>query len=233
MSQPHSKRPYEVASELSSNLEVGLTEQEAAARLGKYGKNTLVQERQIRFLDILREELTEPMIMLLLAIGVVYIVLGVLTGDGLVDAATIIVVITILVLAEVWNEFRAKRSVNALRQLAPLTAMVLRDGQAIEVETTNLVPGDVLFLRVGQRVPADARIFESFGLEVDESSLTGESFPAAKDATTQLPQKTRVIDQDNMVFTGTVITRGRARALVTHTGVQTELGRILRYHQSG
>ena len=226
MSQPHTRQPQDVASALGSNPERGLTGQEAAVRLNRYGKNSLVEEREIHFLGILREEIKEPMILLLLAIGVVYSVLGVVTGDGLADAAAIIVIIVILVLAEVWNEYRAKRSVNALRQLAPPTATVLRNGQPIEVQTANLVPGDVLLLKVGQRVPADARILEAYGLEVDESSLTGESFPAPKDASAVLPAETRVTDQTNMVFTGTVVIRGRAKALVTQTGVGTELGRI-------
>ncbi len=226
MSQPHAQLPDEAVSALESNIERGLTEQEATARLNQYGKNTLVEERQIRFLDIFKEEVTEPMILLLLAIGVLYSVLGFLANTGFEDAATIIVIIIILVLAEVWNEYRAKRSVNALRQLAPPTATVLRNGQTVELQTANLVPGDVLLLKVGQRVPADARILESYGLEVDESSLTGESFPVAKDATAVLPPETRVTEQTNMVFTGTVVTRGRAKALVTQTGVATELGRI-------
>ena len=159
--------------------------------------------------------------MLLIAIGVLYSVLG-----NLEDALTIIVVIVILVLAEVWNEYRAKRSIASLRQLAPPTALVLRDGQPKEVQTDFLVPGDILLLKTGQRVPADARLIEAFGLEVDESSLTGESFPVAKDAAAMLPSETRITDQTNMLFAGTIITRGRAKALVTATGVNTELGRV-------
>lgn len=222
MSQPpYAQTPQEAASSLGSNLEVGLTEQEAATRLNSYGKNTLVREREIRFLDILKEEIMEPMILLLIAIGVLYSFLG-----SLGDAATIIVIIVLLVLAEVWNEYRAKRSISELRQLAPPTATVLRNGQTVEVETSLLVPGDVLLVKVGQRVPADARIVESYGLEVDESALTGESYPAAKDATAVLPADTKVTDQTNMVFTGTVITRGRAKAFITQTGLKTELGRI-------
>ena len=129
-------------------------------------------------------------------------------------------------MAEVWNEYRAKRSISALRQLAPPTALVLRNGQPVEVQTAALVPGDILLLRVGQRVPADARLLETYGLQVDESSLTGESFPVSKDATAVLPSETGVSDQTNMLFTGTIVTRGRARALVTATGVKTELGRV-------
>jgi Ca2+-transporting ATPase len=206
---------------LGVNPEKGLSEQEAAVRLNQYGKNTLVEEREIRFLGILREEITEPMILLLMAVGVLYSILGSLT-----DALTIIIIIIILVLAEVWNEYRAKHSISALRQLAPPTAIVLRNGQTIELETSFLVPGDILLLKVGQRVPADARLLEAFGLEADESSLTGESFPAAKDALVILSSETRISDQTNMVFTGTVITGGRAKAVVTATGVSSELGRV-------
>jgi Ca2+-transporting ATPase len=221
MSQPHSKQSREVTQALGVNPERGLTTQEAAERLNKYGKNSLVEEREIRFLGILREEITEPMILLLIAVGVLYSILG-----SLSDALTIIVIIVVLVLAEVWNEYRAKSSISALRQLAPPTAQVLRNGQPVDVQTAFLVPGDVLLLKVGQRVSADARLLEAFGLEADESSLTGESFPAAKDADAVLSAETRITDQTNMLFSGTVITRGRAKAVVTATGVGTELGRI-------
>jgi P-type Ca2+ transporter type 2C len=221
LSQPHSKNQQETLTSLGVNPERGLTEQEAAVRLYQYGKNTLIEDREIRFLGILREEITEPMILLLIAIGVLYSILGSLT-----DALTIIIIIIILVLAEVWNEYRAKHSISALRQLAPPTSVVLRNGRVIEVPTAFLVPGDILLLKVGQRVQADARLLEAYGLEVDESSLTGESFPAAKDASVVLPNKTRISDQSNMVFTGTVITKGRAKAVVTATGISSELGRV-------
>ena len=221
MSRPYSEKPEELVQSLGVDPAKGLTDQEAAARLNQVGKNTLVEEREIRFLGILREEITEPMILLLIAVGVLYSILGSLT-----DALTIIVIIVILVLTEVWNEYRAKRSISFLRQLAPPTAIVLRNGQPLEVQTAFLVPGDILLLKVGQRVPADARLLEAYGLEVDESSLTGESFPAAKDANIVLPDETRITDQTNMLFTGTVITRGRAKAIVTATGVNSELGRV-------
>jgi Ca2+-transporting ATPase len=221
MSQPYAKPPQDAISALGSSAEKGLTGQEVAARLNQYGENRLVQQQEIRFFGILREEITEPMILLLIAVGVLYSLIGSLT-----DAATIIVIIVILVLAEVWNEYRAKRSVAALRQLAPLTAQVLRSGQHVDVQTTSLVPGDILLLKVGERIPADARIIEAYGLEIDESSLTGESYPVVKDASVVLPPETRINDQINMVFTGTVVLRGRAKALVTQTGVATELGRI-------
>ncbi len=221
MSQWHSRETEELIRLSGVNPEKGLTDQEAAQRLSKYGKNTLVEQREIRFLGILKEEITEPMILLLIAVGVLYSFLG-----SLSDALTIIVIIIVLVLAEVWNEYRAKRSIASLKQLAPPTALVLRDGQPKEVQTAFLVPGDILLFKTGQRVPADARLLEAFGLEADESSLTGESFPVSKDATAVLASETRITDQTNMLFAGTIITRGRAKALVTATGINTELGRV-------
>jgi Ca2+-transporting ATPase len=221
MSQWHSRDLQELIQSSSVNPDTGLTDQEAAQRLSTYGKNRLVEETPIRFLAILREEITEPMILLLIAVGVLYSVLGSIT-----DALTIIVIIIILVLVEVWNEYRAKRSIASLKKLAPPTAMVLRNGQRREVQTEFLVPGDVILLKTGQRIPADARLLSAFGLEVDEASLTGESFPVAKDAAAVLPSDTRAMEQVNMVFAGTVVNRGQGKALITSTGVNTEVGRV-------
>jgi len=221
MSQWHSQELKEIMRSSSVNPETGLTDQEAAQRLDKYGLNRLIEERDIRFFGILKEEVTEPMILLLIAVGVLYSVWGSLT-----DSLTIIAIISVLVLVEVWNEYRAKRSIAALKKLASPTTMVLRNGQPQEVQTAMLVPGDILLLKPGQRVPADARLLDSFGLEVDEASLSGESFPVTKDANVVLPREARITEQKNMVFAGTVITRGQAKAFVTATGVNTELGRV-------
>ena len=222
MSKWHSQQTAEVVSSLGVNPDVGLTDSEAATRLAKVGPNKLVEEREIRFIAILKEEITEPMIILLLVIGVLYGILD----PNIADALTIVSVVTILVLVEVWNEFRAKRSIAALGKLASPTTTVLRSGRPVEVHTTQVVPGDVLLVKPGERVPADARLLTSVGLEVDESSLTGESFPAVKDATLVLPADARSNDQGNMIFAGTVVTKGRAKAVVTGTGINTEIGRI-------
>ncbi|MCJ7560933.1 cation-translocating P-type ATPase [Candidatus Bathyarchaeota archaeon] len=221
MSQWHSRELQEIIQSSGVNPETGLADQEAAERLDRYELNRLVEEREIRFLAILREEITEPMILLLIAVGVLYSIWGSLT-----DSLTIIAIIAVLVLVEVWNEYRAKRSIAALKKLAPPTTLVLRNGQPREVQTAFLVPGDIILLKTGQRIPADARLLDSFGLEVDEASLSGESFPVAKDANVVLPREARITEQKNMVFAGTVVTRGRAKVLITATGVNTELGRV-------
>ncbi len=153
MSEWHSRELHEIIQSSGVNPEKGLTDEEAAKRLEKYGENRLIEEREIRFLAILREEITEPMILLLIAVGVLYSIWG-----SLADSLTIIAVIIVLVLVEVWNEYRAKRSIASLRKLAPPTMLVLRNGQPREVQTARLVPGDIMLLKTGQRIPADARL---------------------------------------------------------------------------
>jgi len=203
------------------NPEKGLTAQQATERLAKYGPNRLVEEKEIRFLRILKEELTEPMILLLITVGILYSIWG-----NIADALTIIAIIGMLVLVEAWNEYHAKRSITALKKLAAPTSTVLRDGKVMEVLTTEIVPGDILILKPGQRVPADAGLLEAAGLEVDESSLTGESFPAPKETGVLMLDAPRFIDRKNMVYAGTIVVKGRGKALVTATGINTELGRV-------
>ena len=218
----HTKEAKEAAGALGVNPDFGLSASEAARRLAKNGPNKLVEEHEIRFLAILKEEVQEPMIILLLVIGVLYGILD----PNIADALTIIAVVTILVIVEVWNEYRAKRAIALLRHLAPATTTVLRNGKPEEIESVQIVPGDIVLLKPGQRVPADARLLDAVGLEIDESSLTGESFPSDKDAALLLPSEVRSIEQRNMVFAGTVVTKGHAEAIVTGTGVNTEMGRI-------
>ena len=163
------------------------------------------------------------MILLLLAIGVLY---GVINQGNLTDSLTIVAVVTVLVLVEVWNEYRAKKSITALKKLTSPSTTVLRDGQPTQVPTVEVVLGDIILLKPGERVPADAKLLDAVGLEVDEASLTGESFPVAKDSAAVVPAEARVNEMPNMVFAGTVITKGRAKALVTATGAATEIGRV-------
>ncbi len=223
MSQDQTKQPQALSGALGTNPETGLTSQEAAKRLSEYGANKLVEEREIRFLAILREEITEPMILLLLAIGILY---GIINKGNLTDSLTIIAVVAVLVLAEVWNEYRAKKSITSLRKLTSPTTTVLRDSEPVEVQTLQVVSGDILILKPGERVPADAKLIEAVGLQVDESTLTGESFPVTKDETAILPAEAKMNEQQNMVFAGTVVVKGHAKAQVTATGLATELGKI-------
>ncbi len=211
---------YSVLEELQSDALSGLTSEEAKRRLVQYGPNRLVQERRLTFLAVFWEEVREPMILLLLVVGILYSVWGAAR-----DAITIFSVITVLVLVEIFTEYRAKKAVNALRRLTPPTVTVQRDGAASEIFAWELVPGDILLLQTGDMVPADARLTEAYGLEADESALTGESLPVEKDAGV-LPQEVALAERRNGVFAGTTVARGKGTAVVVATGMDTELGRI-------
>ncbi len=215
-----SMETHAVADALRTDPDKGLRSEEAAQRLKEYGENRLAAERRLTFLAVFWEEIREPMILLLLVVGILYSVWGAAR-----DAITIFIVIAVLVLTEIFTEYKAKRAVNALRHISPPTATILRNGIPAEVPTRELVPGDILLLSTGDMVPADARLVESYGIEADESALTGESFPVEK-STGVLPAEVPVAERRNSIFTGTMITRGKGKAVVTATGMQSELGRI-------
>jgi P-type Ca2+ transporter type 2C len=199
----------------------GLTQLQAEERLKKYGPNELRKQEEEPFWEELLEEAREPMIILLFVIGVFYALFG-----GLEDALVIVAVIITLVGVEVVNESRAGKAIASLRRLAEPVALVRRGGRHREVATEQVVPGDVILLQAGRRVPADARLIESLGVVVEESSLTGESMPVEKAAEATLPPGTSLAERSNLVFAGTTIIRGRGAAIAFATGTSTELGRI-------
>ncbi len=186
----------------------GLTTQEAQARLKTAGPNQIYNPSRITFLGIFLDELKEPMILLLIVTGVLYSILG-----NLGDALTIFAVIVLLVLAEVYTEYRAKSSIAALGEVAAVRARVRRDGAVAEIDALEVVPGDVLVLTEGTKVPADAKLAHGVGLAVDESALTGESVPVDKAGGDDL-------------FAGTIVVSGEGEAEVTATGTRTRLGKI-------
>lgn len=199
----------------------GLSEDEARQRLAQFGPNRLREEKRESIWETFLEEIQEPMILLLVATGVLYALWG-----ELIDTLTIFAVIFIVVGVEIFNEQRAEKALAALSQLAEPTVLVRRGRQHQAVPIEEIVPGDVILLENGQRVPADARLIESYGLEVDESSLTGESVPVAKEANLILTEGTSLAERCNLVFAGTLLTRGRGTAVVVATGMATELGRV-------
>jgi Ca2+-transporting ATPase len=217
----HASEVPQLFQELKVDPKKGLSGAEAAERLKRSGPNTVDTKRPPTFLQELAEEATEPMILLLLAIGVIYSI----TGE-LIDAVTIFAVIAALIGVEAYNDYRAGKTIRALRTLSEPTAPVLRDGTATEVPATALVPGDIVLLIAGRKVPADIRILESYGITVNESLLTGESTPVDKDANARLAEKTALGDRANMAYMGSIVIRGRGAGLVVATGLNTELGLI-------
>ena len=193
---------------MKTSARSGLTIAEATGRLAQVGPNRLFTPAPARFWAIAAEEIREPMILLLLGVGVLYSVWG-----GLGDAITIFVVILLLVAAEVVNEFRAKRAIGALARLSAPKARVRRAGQVIMTDTEMVVPGDLLILVPGARVAADAMLTDTINFSVDESTLTGESLPAEKSA-------------GDVVYAGTVVVAGEGEGEATATGSATRLGQL-------
>lgn len=169
--------------------EEGLTTQEALQQLAKVGPNEIYKPKPMRFFDIFIEEIQEPMMLLLLVTGVLYSILG-----NLVDAITIFAIIILLVLSEVLTEYRAKKAIASLAEIAALKAVVKRDGQIIEVKSTQVVPGDVLILTTGTKIAADGKVERGIDLEIDESALTGESVAIVKQAGDALYAGTIVVN---------------------------------------
>ena len=218
----HTMTPHEIESHFGTNSSTGLNESTVKPRLAQFGPNRLAEAKQQTIWQVFLEEIREPLILLLLGTGILYSVWG-----SISDALTILVVILLLVGAEVFNEYRAKKAIAGLSQLSEPTATVRRDGQDVELPVEEIVPGDLILLQAGRRVPADARLLESYSLAADEASLTGESVPVEKDAHLLLPDKTALAERRTMVYAGTTITRGRGTAIVVATGMHTELGQVV------
>lgn len=185
----------------------GLTTKEAQKRLLKFGPNRIFQPTKINFFEIAKHGVTEPMILLLLAVGFFYSLWG-----KLEDTIIIFVAISLMVLAEVYNEVRTKKAITSLEKTAAPKTKVLRDGNITEIDSENVVIGDIIILISGTKIAADAKIEQSIDLQIDESSLTGESFPQEKN------------NNDN-IYAGTVVVSGEGQAIVYVTGKNTKLGK--------
>ena len=217
----HTLSAGRVAEQLESDPQQGLSPEEALQRQKLVGANTLIKEKKVSFWKEFFEELCEPMVLMLLVTGVLYIIWG-----ELADAITIFVIILTLNTVEVLNEMRSKKAIASLRKLAEPLAAVRRAGSFLEIPVEQVVPGDLIVLQTGHRIPADARLVESVGLTVDESALTGESMPVEKNARAIHEEQTALADRSNLVFSSTLVTRGKGTALVIGTGMETEIGRI-------
>jgi magnesium-transporting ATPase (P-type) len=234
MSQPEAPEPWRrdaavVAAELGTDLAGGLDSAEAAARLERFGANVLDPAEEVPSWRKLLRQFADPLIYLLLAAAAVSLVAWVADGaDGIPYEALVIAVIVVLngVLGFV-QEARAEQAVAALQRMAAAAATVVRDGRTQRIPAADVVPGDLLLLEEGDAVGADGRLVDVASLRVAEASLTGESEAVEKEAAT-IDAPAALADRRNMVFDGTAVTRGRGRAVVTATGMATEMGTIAR-----
>jgi len=219
----------EVADELDVELAIGLSSAEAAARLERDGPNVLDAAEQVSAWRKLFRQFDDPLIYLLLVAVVVSFVAWLLDGHEGVPFEVIVILVIVILNAVLgyWQQARAEHAVAALQRMAAATAGVLRDGRETRVPAAEVVRGDVLTLAEGDAVSADARLVEAASLKVAEASLTGESEAVLKDVAT-LAGPMGLGDRVNMVFGGTAVTRGRGRALVTATGMDTQMGQVAR-----
>ncbi|MFQ5475239.1 MAG: cation-translocating P-type ATPase, partial [Candidatus Nanoarchaeia archaeon] len=213
----------EVYKELSTSERIGLTSAEAKRRLERYGPNQLKEAKKESALKMFLEQFNSPVIWVLIAAVIVSGFLG-----EWIDATVILVILFLNAVLGFYQEFRAEKSIEALKKLASLKAVVIRDGREAKVDASELVPGDLILLETGEKIPADVRLIEAVNLEAQEAALTGESTAVGKDASLVFA-KDKVVpiaDRKNLCFSGTILVRGRGRAVVTQTGMETEIGKI-------
>nr|MBC7244471.1 calcium-translocating P-type ATPase, SERCA-type [Chloroflexota bacterium] len=206
---------------LHTDLNLGLSTQEAQRRLAIYGPNKLQEAAGVSFWKLVLDQFKDFLVLLLIASALISMAIG-----EWVDAAAILAIVTINAVLGVLQEWRAEKSLQALKRMAAPTAVVIRDGHQETIPSEQLVPGDLVVLTAGNNVPADLRLIESVNLRIQEASLTGESTPVEKNASVVLDADIPVGDRSNSAFMGTVVTYGRGKGIVTATGMHTQFGLI-------
>ena len=220
------------AQEQGVDVAAGLASAEAAERLEKYGRNAFEKQKKRSLLSQILGQLKDVSTIILIIAAVLSLVMSILEWEGpqsLIEPLVIIVIIIMNVILAVTQERSAENALDALSSLASPICRVIRGGNVQELNPEELVPGDIILLKTGDLVPADARLIRSESLAVDESSLTGESVPAEKDASAVFDGEVPLGDRANCVFSGCLVTAGNASAIVTGTGMDTEIGKIARF----
>lgn len=218
-----------VLGELKTDAD-GLNSAEAAARLEKYGKNKLAAAKGKSLIARFFEQLRDPMIIILLVAALISGVLAVIENESFADVIIILAVVVVNAVLGVYQESKAEKAIEALQEMSAATSKVLRDGKVQIIHSEDLVVGDVILLEAGDAVPADARILENASLKVEEAALTGESVPVTKfiDIINLKDGEKDVSlgDRKNMLYMGSTVVYGRGTAVVTATGMDTEMGKI-------
>ena len=212
-----------------SVTENGLSRQEAAERLAKYGPNKLKEGEKESLISKFLHQLADPMTIILIVAAVISGITAAYSGEGFADVIIILAVVIINAVLGVYQESKAEAAIEALQEIAAATSKVIRDGHQLTVKSEELVPGDIIVLEAGDSVPADARIIESASMKIEEAALTGESVPVTKQSevlTAESNGEVPLGDRKNMVYMGSTVAYGRGRAVVTGTGMETEMGKI-------
>lgn len=224
----HSKSIRDVLNDLAVDQAAGLSSAEALSRRSKYGENKLREKKQKTTFQRFLEQFKDVMILILIAAAIIsFVVVCVEKNWGeLFEPALILLIVILNAVMGVYQEGKAEKALDALKNMSAPHARVIRDGKEEIIAAAELVPGDIIRLEAGDFVPADARLLHSVSLKSEESALTGESVPSEKDADAEVAEKAPLGDRSNMVFSGCSITYGTATAVVTATGMDTEMGKI-------
>ena len=210
------------------STESGLANVQVEERQRLYGANKLVEGKKTSLFTRFMQQLADPMIIILIVAAAISGVTAVYAGESFADVIIILIVVLINAVLGVVQESKAEKAIAALQEIAAATSKVMRDGRLTAIRSEELVPGDIVVLEAGDSVPADARIIECAGLKIEEAALTGESVPVTKtsEVLTSADGKVPLGDRKNMVYMGSTVVYGRGRAVVTETGMNTEMGKI-------
>ena len=224
----HSSSTQEVLDRLGADVQNGLTADEVAERREQYGENRLREKKKKTTLQRFLDQFKDVMILILIAAAIVSLTVVCVERNWgeLFEPALILLIVVLNAIMGVYQEGKAEKALDALKNMSAPHARVIRDGGESIIDAAELVPGDIICLEAGDFVPADARLLQSVSLKSEESALTGESVPSEKDAFDEVEEKAPLGDRSNMVFSGCSITYGTARAVVTATGMDTEMGKI-------
>ena len=225
---PHGTKLEELRSYLATDFSYGLSSEEVKARIEKYGKNKLKEKKKKTNFQRFIDQFKDVMIMILIAAAIISFITAWYEGEAsaFFEPLLILLIVVINAIMGVLQESKAEKALDALKDLSAPHARVRRNGKEEIIDAADLVPGDIVLLEAGDFVPADARLIHSASLKSEESALTGESVPSEKDAKKEVADDAPLGDRNNMVFSGCSITYGNATAVVTHTGMDTEMGKI-------
>ena len=229
MSRFYLKSVDDVLNDINSG-ETGLTSSEAAKRLEENGKNKLAEAKKESLVSKFFKSLMDPMIIMLLAAAAISLVTAVLSNESFADVFIILFVVVLNTVLSLVQESKAEQAIDALKQMTAATCKVMRDGEMQIIKAEDLVVGDVVILEAGDSVPADCRVLESHSMKVEEAALTGESLPVTKMVDLLMLGESQkdvsLGDRKNMLYSGSTVVYGRGRAVVTATGMDTEMGKI-------
>ena len=224
----HSQTAEQTVQILSSDISSGLTEQQVQKLQTKYGENKLREKKKKTNLQRFLDQFKDVMILILILAAIISFVIACMEGElkEFFEPVLILIIVIVNAIMGMMQESKAEKALDALKNLSSPHAKVLRNGEEKLIESTQLVPGDIIRLEAGDFIPADARLLQSASLKIEESALTGESIPSEKDADLLIDEAAALGDRSNMVFSGCSVTYGTGTAIVTAIGMDTEMGKI-------